>query len=128
MRISRRAVVAGAVAAPLLGGVARAATAVSVSLDPASRLGALPADFMGLGYEISSVSADGVLSAKNRSYVKLVRNLGRQGVIRVGGNTSDFSRYDAKAAPVSAQDQCGECGQSARTARLSGCHQMETHL
>ena len=30
-----------------------------------------------------------------------MRNLGRQGVIRVGGNVSDFSVYDAKGAPKS---------------------------
>ena len=29
------------------------------------------------------------------------RNLGRRGVIRVGGNTSDFATYGATATPVS---------------------------
>src|SRR3984957_4176793 len=46
---------------------------------------------MGLSYEISSVAVPGLLSADNHVYVQLVRNLGSQGVIRIGGNTSDFS-------------------------------------
>lgn len=50
---------------------------------------------MGLGYEASSVAMPGLLSASNHTYVRLVRNLGRQGIIRVGGNVSDYSTYKA---------------------------------
>ncbi len=57
---------------------------------------------MGLGYEISSVATPGLLSASNRIYVELVRQLGRGGVIRVGGNTSDYSAFSPHAAAVSA--------------------------
>jgi len=58
-------------------------------------------DFMGLGYEISSVSRPGLLSASNKVYVQLVRTLSTRGVIRIGGNTSDFARYSAADTPVS---------------------------
>ena len=95
MGISRRTVLAATAAMPFVPGLARAAGAVSIRLDPQRRLRAMPAGFMGLGYEISSVAVPGLLSADNRAYVQLVRNLGRQGVIRVGGNTSDFSSYQA---------------------------------
>ncbi|HEY3990232.1 MAG TPA: glycosyl hydrolase family 79 C-terminal domain-containing protein [Acidobacteriaceae bacterium] len=71
-------------------------------MHPTQRLGAVPPDFMGLGYEISSVATAGLLSASNRSYVKLVRQLGTRGVIRVGGNTSDYSSFSAGAVAVSA--------------------------
>ena len=63
--------------------------------------GAIAPDFMGLGYEISSVSRPGLMSAGNRVYVQLVRTLSTRGVIRIGGNTSDFASYSAAAAPVS---------------------------
>jgi len=43
----------------------------------------------------------GMLSADNHAYVQLVRNLGLRGVIRVGGNTSDFSSYQAGGVPQS---------------------------
>jgi hypothetical protein len=61
----------------------------------------IPTHFMGLSFEISSVAVPGLLSADNRAYVQLVRNLGPQGVIRIGGNTSDFSSYQAAATAQS---------------------------
>jgi hypothetical protein len=57
---------------------------------------------MGLGYEISSVATPGLLSASNRVYVELVQQLGARGVIRVGGNTSDYSSFLPHAAAVAA--------------------------
>jgi hypothetical protein len=104
VKLTRRSVIGASAALCVPGGIsvpARAADAVSIRIDPVKRLPAIPADFMGLGYEISSVAVPGLLSAKNRAYVQLVRNLGRGGVIRVGGNTSDFSSYDAKGEPKS---------------------------
>lgn len=64
-------------------------------------LGAIAPDFMGLGFEISSVSRTGLLSPSDSVYVQLVRTLGARGVIRVGGNTSDYSRYAPGEPPVS---------------------------
>jgi hypothetical protein len=74
---------------------------VGVTLDPAQTLGVIPSDFMGLGYEISSVARPGLLSAQNAVYVQLVRTLGTHGVIRVGGNTSDYASYSATGQPLS---------------------------
>ncbi len=59
----------------------------------------LPANFTGLGYEISSVARKGLLDPHNSVYVEMVRALGKSGVIRIGGNTSDFSQY-APAGPA----------------------------
>ena len=61
----------------------------------------IPANFTGLGYEISSVARKGLLEPHNSVYVAMVRALGKSGVIRVGGNTSDFSRYAAGGPSVS---------------------------
>jgi hypothetical protein len=94
MSLTRRTILAASAAIPFAG-TARAAGAVSIRLDPQQRLRTIPADYMGLGFEASSVAMN-LLSADNRAYVQFVRNLGRQGVIRVGGNVSDFSVYDAK--------------------------------
>ncbi len=63
--------------------------------------GAIAPDFMGLGYEISSVARPGLMSSRNTVYVQLVRTLSSRGVIRIGGNTSDFARYSSSEAPVS---------------------------
>ncbi len=102
MTLSRRTVVAAAAALPFASAAAHAAVPVTVRVDASKTLATIAPDYMGLGYEISSVAISGLLSARNDAYVKLVRDLGRQGVIRIGGNTSDFSRYDAHGVPVSA--------------------------
>lgn len=53
----------------------------------------LPPNFAGLGYEMSSVATPGLLSASNEHYARLVRALGLDGVIRVGGIVADYTRY-----------------------------------
>lgn len=64
-------------------------------------LGRISADFTGLGYEISSVATPGLLSPANQTYSQLVRTLSPRGVIRVGGNTSDYSRFQPNGKVVS---------------------------
>jgi hypothetical protein len=59
----------------------------------------LPEDFTGLGYEMSSVAPIGLLSASNDRYVQLVKQLGSQGVLRVGGIVADFTRFEADGKP-----------------------------
>jgi len=60
---------------------------------------------MGLGYEISSVSRPGLLSGDNHVLVRFVQRLGREGVIRIGGNTSDFATWSPKGEAISAPKQ-----------------------
>src|SRR3984893_4518819 len=67
-------------------------------------LAIMPPDFMGLGYEVSSVARPGLLSQHNVDYVQLVRSLGSRGVIRVWGNTSDYSSYAPTAQPLSSPE------------------------
>lgn len=62
----------------------------------------IPRDFVGLGYEISSVATPDLLSDGDRTYVELVRTLSPEGVIRVGGNTSDDASFGANGQAVSA--------------------------
>lgn len=64
--------------------------------------GRIPLDFMGLGYEISSVAKPDLLSAANRTYVQLIRTLGAHGVIRVGGNTSDYASFSPAGTAIAA--------------------------
>ena len=63
----------------------------------------VPGNFTGLGYEMSSVASMGLLSVDNERYVNLVRGLGKEGVLRVGGIVSDYTRYEPegtiKASP-----------------------------
>jgi hypothetical protein len=91
---------AGSFALPLGGpapGLAQPATTktIRVTIDTRRKRGRIPDDFTGLGYEISSVAMPGLLSDENRAYVQLVRGLGANGVIRVGGITSDSASFAA---------------------------------
>jgi hypothetical protein len=97
----------GFCAVPLSGaapGLAQRATtkAIRVTIDTRRKQGRIPDDFTGLGYEISSVAIPGLLSDKNHAYVQLVRGLGANGVIRVGGITSDSASFAADAVASSA--------------------------
>jgi hypothetical protein len=83
-------------------GAERGTTGLSTLTVHADRpLAPIAQDFVGLGYEISSVARPGLLSRANKVYVQLVRTLGARGVIRIGGNTSDFAHYEAGAPLVS---------------------------
>jgi len=54
----------------------------------------IPADFMGFGYEMSSVVTPGLLSVTNQRYANLVKGLGPAGVLRVGGIVANYTRYE----------------------------------
>lgn len=60
----------------------------------------VPRNFTGLGYEMSSVATPGLLRAGNRRYVELVRGLGREGVLRVGGIVANYTRYEPNGQPA----------------------------
>jgi hypothetical protein len=66
---------------------------VRIAIDTTHTVGMIPPNFTGLGFEISSVATDDLLTSANHTYVQLVRTLGKRGVIRVGGNTSDYSKF-----------------------------------
>jgi hypothetical protein len=98
MQLSRRRLLQAFSTSPFWSAPALAAERVRLQLSERP-VRQLPADYMGLGYETSSVAITHLLSAGNRVYVQLVRNLGRTGVIRIGGNVSDFSVYQANGTP-----------------------------
>ena len=56
----------------------------------------IAADFIGLSCE-SAILADDELNASNSSLLGLIRLLGRKGVIRIGGNTSERTVWRADA-------------------------------
>ncbi len=63
----------------------------------------LPADFTGLSYESAQLSHPGYFSSQNKDLVALVRQLGNQGVLRIGGNTSDFDEWKPEHATRDAE-------------------------
>ncbi|MBN9379684.1 MAG: hypothetical protein J0H74_02895 [Chitinophagaceae bacterium] len=65
-------------------------TAVSIGfvINPLQEGRAIPADFTGLSFETGSLPDTTFFNPSNATFIRLIRGLG-QGVIRVGGNTSD---------------------------------------
>jgi hypothetical protein len=55
---------------------------------------AVPRNFIGLGYEMSSVATPGLLDVDNHRYVNLIKGLGPAGGLRVGGIVADYTRYE----------------------------------
>lgn len=99
--LSRRGFISGVCATAAAARGAPQTNAVRFQVDPQKRLGRIPDDFIGLGYEVSSVSERGLLAAANRKYVQLVRRLAGEGVIRIGGNTSDYATWSPDSPAVS---------------------------
>jgi len=92
---------AGLIALPAASRVGVAANDAAIQLTRSDKPPArIPPDFMGLGYEMSSVATAGLLSAHNDRYVRLVRQLGLHGVIRVGGIVADYTHYAANGTAV----------------------------
>jgi hypothetical protein len=95
--LTRRKLLQSALAIPATAALERAFGApqpsIHVRLVHGTSVVAVPQNFVGLGYEMSSVAQPGLLSSRNAPNVQLVRNLGREGVVRVGGIVADFTSY-----------------------------------
>ena len=56
----------------------------------------IPRDFLGLSYETVQLPNPDFFAPENHSVLALIRRLGSAGVIRIGGNTSEFSLWRAE--------------------------------
>jgi hypothetical protein len=57
-------------------------------------------DFIGLSYESAVVAANDFFTADNRTLLRLLRTLGSEGVLRIGGNTSERTLWRTLDAAV----------------------------
>src|SRR5690242_15978238 len=72
---------------------------VRISFDPDSRQTPIADDFIGFGYESSAVAREGYFSPRNTHLVQLYRTLSSHGLVRIGGNVSDHTRFILDATP-----------------------------
>jgi hypothetical protein len=94
-----------AAAALLVGrnGLAQPTPAASLSIDAAADGTPVSPDFIGLSYENMQLEDPAFFSAKNTGLVEQFRAISPRGVLRLGGNTSEFEWWKATAgqpAPV----------------------------
>lgn len=100
IRISRRKFMASAAMAVAAARLhAQDALKAQVTLEiPAEATGAqMPADFVGLSYEVQQLVDPNFFSVKNTGLIRAFREISTHGVLRLGGNTSEFAWWKPSA-------------------------------
>jgi hypothetical protein len=69
----------------------------TLTVDAVKRLATIPTDYMGLSYESAQLANPAFFSSENRALIALFRELGTQGVLRIGGGTSEFTAFTTEA-------------------------------
>jgi len=69
-----------------------------LTIDLGSSPGIMPLSYVGLSYEAAQLANPQFFSASNKELIKLVHELGTQGVLRIGGGTSELTKYSAQKA------------------------------
>src|SRR6476661_8449542 len=95
---------AASLAAASLGAVCTKEVKARLILDLSRSISTISSQFIRLGYETSSVASRGLLSAENAVYVQLCRTLSSSGIIRIGGNTSDYASYVSSSQAFSSPE------------------------
>ena len=90
---------AGLALIPAVSGFAEENVLLTLKLSKTAPV-AIPANFTGLGYEMSSVATPGLLSVTNHRYVELIKGLGSKGVLRAGGIVANYTRYQPNGTSV----------------------------
>jgi hypothetical protein len=74
----------------------------TLTIDESVTLATVPVDFIGLSYESAQLANPAFFAATNTSLILLFRDLAGQGVLRLGGGTSEFTSFtteEPKGAP-----------------------------
>jgi hypothetical protein len=72
----------------------------TLTIDDVTKQTQLPANYMGLSYESAQLANPEFFAASNKSLIALFRELGAQGVLRLGGGTSEFTAFTADAGTM----------------------------
>jgi hypothetical protein len=118
-----RAAAAAALASPNLRTWAQpAARQLILSVSPEKPLTTMPLDFTGLSYESAQLGHPDFFSPTNASLIGLFRLLSPHGVLRIGGNTEEYTTWssdDADAAKNLTPHAIGpDAGTAAKTASI----------
>jgi hypothetical protein len=80
---------------------------LTLTVDPTRELGRMPADFIGLSYESAQLANPDFFATSNRALISYFRTLGTSGVLRIGGNTSEYSDWSPDLPPGNAPSPSG---------------------
>ncbi len=65
----------------------------TLAVDESTSLATIPQDFTGLSYESAQLANPAFFAAGNKALIALFRQLGSEGVLRLGGGTSEFTYF-----------------------------------
>ncbi len=68
----------------------RAPVQCSLAIPPEASGPEIPADFVGLSYELKELGNPAFFSAKNAGLIRAFKQISTRGVLRLGGNTGEF--------------------------------------
>ena len=83
--------------------------AVELKIDSATNLGKVPLDYMGLSYESGQLAYPDFFSPRNTTLIQMFRTLSPSGVLRLGGNLSEFTLW-SETEPATPPDAGGLVG------------------
>jgi hypothetical protein len=66
---------------------------VELKIDSATSLAKVPEDYMGLSYESGQLAYPDFFSPQNTALIQMFRTLSPSGVLRLGGNLSEFTLW-----------------------------------
>src|SRR5690348_11129895 len=84
---------AAALVAPYARAEAPKPIPLRLTLNPDRILATVPTDFIGLSYESATLSDPTFFTPDNSQLIGLVRRLASSGILRIGGNTSEYSAW-----------------------------------
>ena len=85
------------------------ALAVELNIDSTTSLAKVPLDFMGLSYESGQLAYPDFFSPRNTALIQMFRTLSPSGVLRLGGNLSEFTLW-SETEPATPPDAGGLVG------------------
>lgn len=65
---------------------------LTLAIDPQKTLATMPKDFTGLSYESAQLGHPDFFAPNNTSLIGLFQRLSPTGVLRIGGNTGEYTR------------------------------------
>jgi hypothetical protein len=72
----------------------------TLTIDESAALATIPEDFIGLSYESAQLANPAFFAAENTALIALFCELGDQGVLRLGGGTSEFTAFTTDETPA----------------------------
>lgn len=119
---SRRSFLVGAAAAAALAPFPRwargqnVASALGLNVNLEKSLATVPGNFVGLSYESAQLGHPDFFSAQNTGLIALFKRLSPDGVLRIGGNTAEFTTWSANDADAEKNHTPHAIGPDAGTA------------